>query len=294
MKNVIAIFVLTFITVSAYSQLTVRNQDVERAKGQLEKESLDKASVRCLYEFKQKVKGRDGNTSICDSMMLEIGNKYSLYYNWRQAYKDSVGGSRIPSAKSIKSLNVIKNSDMFADLENAGREDVYIPIDRPETAKLYKNRSKTEISTITMNNNQIFKCAETLMPEWDIQEDTLTVSGYLCQKANTNFRGRDYTVWFTPEIPINDGPWKLYGLPGLILKAEDSEQTFAFLAIGFENLSSPKEITMDKDSYIKADYKQIENLRQKRLSERIIWEINGGNITIHGARNSLIYPSLEK
>jgi len=44
-------------------------------------------------------------------------------------------------------------------------------------------------------------------------DDTLTVAGYVCQKATCLFRGRDYTAWFSNDIPISNGPWKFGGFP---------------------------------------------------------------------------------
>jgi GLPGLI family protein len=71
--------------------------------------------------------------------------------------------------------------------------------------------------------------------DWIIHDDTLTVAGYLCQKATCRFRGRDYIAWFTPEIPINNGPWKFGGLPGLILKVFDVDKLYTFECTGIEN-----------------------------------------------------------
>ncbi|WP_299259792.1 GLPGLI family protein [uncultured Aquimarina sp.] len=56
---------------------------------------------------------------------------------------------------------------------------------------------------------------------WQILSETKEISGYQCQKATANFRGRNYIVWFTNKIPTPFGPWKLYGLSGLILEASD-------------------------------------------------------------------------
>lgn len=67
---------------------------------------------------------------------------------------------------------------------------------------------------------------------WEIQEDTMSVLGYTCTKATCDFGGRSYMAWFTQAIPINDGPYKFYGLPGMILKIEVSEKLFQFQAIG--------------------------------------------------------------
>ena len=61
---------------------------------------------------------------------------------------------------------------------------------------------------------------------WTLSDDTLTVSGYLCQQATATFRGVEWRVWYTDEIPSSAGPWRLRGLPGLIVKAENDAHTF--------------------------------------------------------------------
>ena len=61
---------------------------------------------------------------------------------------------------------------------------------------------------------------------WTLTDDTLTVSSYLCQQATATFRGVEWRVWYTEEIPSSAGPWRLRGLPGLIVKAESEAHTF--------------------------------------------------------------------
>ncbi len=93
----------------------------------------------------------------------------------------------------------------------------------------------------------------------------MTILNYQCHKAETTFRGRSYTAWFTIDIPINEGPWKLYGLPGLILKLEDNDLLFSYEAVGLMH-NSDKLITMDDDTYTKCTneqlYKWIEHQRK--------------------------------
>ena len=68
--------------------------------------------------------------------------------------------------------------------------------------------------------------------EWNIDyADTLTICGYACCKATCKFRGREWTVWYAPEIPYSSGPWKLHGLPGLILQAEEADHVIFLKAI---------------------------------------------------------------
>lgn len=65
---------------------------------------------------------------------------------------------------------------------------------------------------------------------WEIIDETKKIGEYPCKKANCKFRGRNYTAWFTEEIPISSGSWKLYGLPGIILEAYDSQMEFYAIA----------------------------------------------------------------
>jgi len=69
-----------------------------------------------------------------------------------------------------------------------------------------------------------YRCLDsTAVFQWTLLSDTATVCGYLCHKATAPFRGHVWTVWWSDEIPIDAGPWKLQGLPGLILKAQDDK-----------------------------------------------------------------------
>ena len=69
---------------------------------------------------------------------------------------------------------------------------------------------------------------------WTLCDDTLTVSGYLCQQAMATFRGLEWHVWYTEEIPSSAGPWRLRGLPGLIVKAESEVHTFCLAKLRME------------------------------------------------------------
>ncbi len=68
-----------------------------------------------------------------------------------------------------------------------------------------------------------FLIAEALpVINWQINGDTAGFGGLHCEKATCHFKGRDYTVWFCPDLPLHLGPWKLNGLPGVIVEAYDA------------------------------------------------------------------------
>ncbi|MBU3814175.1 MAG: GLPGLI family protein, partial [Candidatus Bacteroides intestinipullorum] len=74
-----------------------------------------------------------------------------------------------------------------------------------------------------------------------------------------------WTVWFTPDIPVSEGPWKLHGLPGLILQAEDSEHWFSFACIEIEN-APYKELAVPEKKYVDCTRKEYEDL------VKLMWE----------------------
>ena len=57
--------------------------------------------------------------------------------------------------------------------------------------------------------------------------------------AMADYHGRKWTAWFTPEIPVQAGPWKLAGLPGLILEADADNGVYSFVATGIQNTRRP-------------------------------------------------------
>ena len=88
------------------------------------------------------------------------------------------------------------------------------------------------ISNVLVVDNYIYNQKNEL--NWQLFSDTLKIKNYVCNKATTSNEGRKYTAWYTPEIPISDGPYKFWGLPGLILKIYDSENHYTFTLESFE------------------------------------------------------------
>jgi GLPGLI family protein len=97
----------------------------------------------------------------------------------------------------------------------------------------YPNEQKLLTKDVLLMNSYLI---EDRMPviDWKISGDTATFGGLHCQKATAHFKGRDYTAWFCPDLPVHAGPWKLNGLPGVIVDAHDSKNEVIFKFDGVE------------------------------------------------------------
>lgn len=79
-----------------------------------------------------------------------------------------------------------------------------------------------EDSRLLFNPKKIFMDPAPAI-QWQIISEFGDIAGYKVQKAKGDFRGRTYEVWFAPELPVSAGPWKLRGLPGVVLEAWDAK-----------------------------------------------------------------------
>ncbi len=66
---------------------------------------------------------------------------------------------------------------------------------------------------------------------WTMSAAEDSVLGYRCLCASTTYAGRTWTVSFAPDVPAPYGPWKLFGLPGLVLKAASADGVHSFTAV---------------------------------------------------------------
>lgn len=110
-----------------------------------------------------------------------------------------------------------------------------------------------------------------------------------CIKATADYHGRKWTAWFAPEIPVQDGPWKLGGLPGLIMEATTDDGKYSFVATGIQQVAKAIGSVYLADSYEKTDRKSF--LKAKRaFFENPLGNLNaqfGGGITISGNADAI-------
>lgn len=151
-----------------------------------------------------------------DVYTLRCGKAVSQYFSINNLRDDSLRASPDPSISAIplhESLEAIRHRDDPSKQRpsSPGHGDY-----------LYLNLSEGKVSVYASIFGSKYIVEEDVPTmDWEIVEDSVqTIIGYECHKATTKFRGREWVVWYAEEIPISLGPWKLNGLPGLILHAE--------------------------------------------------------------------------
>lgn len=121
--------------------------------------------------------------------------------------------------------------------------------------------------------------------QWNLTDSVKTVLGYECQLATAVYHGRGWHAWFAPEIAVQDGPWQLCGLPGLIMEAVTDDGRYGFVATGLQSCDEPLKDPFEDDKYFIT--KRIAFLKMKDYSRRNrsakISALTGGKVNLKGS-----------
>lgn len=166
-----------------------------------------------------------------EEMILDIGEGFSRFSSAGQLKKDSIMETLKENA-SLRAVNLIKQMP---------RTDF--------NYKIYKGIPTGKISYFEKLGRDPILYTEPLQPmQWRLSKELDTLKGFPVQKATTVFRGRNYIAWFSPEIPLLEGPYKFSGLPGLILDLRDEEGHYHFQFSGIRYLKDPLPVQFDLSS----------------------------------------------
>jgi len=117
--------------------------------------------------------------------------------------------------------------------------------------KIYKNLPANIIYSYDEVDGKMYCYPEKFSSKnWKLSVEKSKIAGYNCQKATVDFAGRHFEAWFTREIPVADGPYKFYGLPGLIIKLNDTRKQYAFELVGLKKVQQGNFITLPKQAIL--------------------------------------------
>lgn len=235
----------SFGTISA--QITFYDRAKDTRPARLGKcQTVDTSFMECVYEHCIYDPFLD-KTEIADEI-LEIGRKASRYGDYNAYMLDSIIKADYPDGITWDEWH--KLSKKFGDSSTT------------ETLKDFEGSKLKHYETIYLENYTYDEELPTF--DWQFTDETDEVCGHKCKKATAEFRGRTWNAWYAEDIPVDNGPLKFGGLPGLILKLEDSDKEHIFEAMqirksdkDFGHRVRSLQLTTDRNKFNKMlhDYK---------------------------------------
>lgn len=239
----------------------------------------EKADIEVSYTA-SRVNLRDGSNITPNQYIMLANAKESKFFSPITEYLDSLQSTPEGDAKYKE---MTRGAYMSGKLNEMPRRD--------GTYYIFKSMTDGKMRYYDMNGVEKY-CYEEEIPhiDWDLAEDTKTILGYECQKATGNLHGRKWEVWFTPEVPVMNGPWKFSGLPGLILEATDDSGLYNFTATGIQQTgrliipmySADDYEKISRTEFLKAQRQFTDNplgtLNTQLSTSGISFEYTGGEI----------------
>lgn len=104
---------------------------------------------------------------------------------------------------------------------------------------------------------------------WQLLSERRKIGKFLCYKAQGRVSGRDYVAWYTLQVPVGKGPWKLYGLPGLIIEAHEVNGVASFWLVSINMpLDKPVLVLIDNIKRHAIPKAEFTKLADKELERR--------------------------
>ncbi|WP_028895933.1 GLPGLI family protein [Prevotella sp. HUN102] len=227
---------------------------------------LDAANLECQYQYiyvedtLKKIMGED------DRLVLLVGSKLSKCYSYYSLQIDSLQEN--PKHREIFDAR-------FKEFLKTG----VLPPHKRMKAYIYKNLPEGKMTVTDGMLLQDYIYTDSLNNiDWTISDSTKTILNYTVQMATCDYRGHHWTAWFAPDVPVSDGPWKLHGLPGLIMEAYDTKAYHHFTLVGIRKVKDMP-IVMSKTYVGTKKYEKVS--RQKFIKmERQYYEDTTGIIRL--------------
>lgn len=246
------------------------------------------------YKSHRKVDLKMGDDKMSDDMQEQIQEQLRKQFQQEYTLKFNGHESIYKKEEKLDAPNPMASSGIMITIsDNFG--------------VTYKNIKENRFTEKTEILGKIFLIKDTLIsPKWELKEETKNIGDYTCFKAvntkdvttktidetgevSTVTKPITTTVWYTPQIPINNGPADYQGLPGLILEINDGDLTLVCTKIV---LNPQEEISItepDKGKVVsrtefseiseKKSQEQMErfrsNHRDRKDGERVIISIGG-------------------
>lgn len=208
------------------------------ASAKKKSQDYPRAEIKVSYNYHKKSMRSDGIVIERDvPFILLANNNQSKFYCPSTEYKDSLLST--PSGRALEKQMFDAAVAAYVQNRDESAMDGVVYHSRLYVTKDFAKSISTTYDQAGMGEYGYYEEPISEI-EWAIEGDsTKMILDYQCIMATADYHGRTWTLWFTPEIPMHDGPWKLCGLPGLIMEASEPSGQHSFTATGIETSSQP-------------------------------------------------------
>ena len=267
-----ALFMSAFISVDAQEQVAVSAKPRQMEKSKVAGyDRIGDALYEVIYEYRVQTDVSDTYSTI-----LQFGTEQARFLDYLAYKADSLTCAGAPEDTIAKAYNDIDRSAFYFD-----------PV-------IFQNWPEGSMTVDDVLVPGTFTYSENMAHGWTFGDGQKEICGYPCQEAKTSYGGREWTVWFAPSIPSNAGPWKLGGLPGLIMEAQDAEGIHHFTATALRKAACPIVRVQDagrdktqRDRFIQrknaSGGNSLNNIPTESITSIAVFKNdNGGTIKVNG------------
>lgn len=262
--------VLALVSISIFGQKDFQGKAIYMSKSTIDFEGFGRSGGGQMTEARKKEIADRMKSMLEKTFILSFDKTSSLYKEDAKLAAPTAGeGSRFMGMMGGSSVKYKNTKDLIALEETEFFGKKFLVSDTMET------------------------------PKWELGDETKQIGNYICFKATmmqdvnpTDFinmrRGRrdddkkdnqkeeekvetaqiEVVAWYTPQIPVNNGPGEYWGLPGLILEINAGRTTILCTEIvlnpsekdAIEAPTKGKEITREK--YNETVKTKMEEMRQ--------------------------------
>lgn len=216
---------------------------------------IDTARFEARYLYSRYDK-KSGKREVDYPFVLQVGNKSLLWEDLWTFTGDSVFFAHPQPTMRTRDIMAI-----YKDLP-AFRMNISMLFDNPDSLYCIDSFIGCMGDAVHVDKNPDI--------DWKISGETAMIRGFECQKAECDLSGHHWTVWFCEEIPSAYGPWKLQGLPGVVVKAETENDGHVFDLL---KISSPGKLMLSTHPmnvrrnklFSSQDMKKLRNLHKKSI-----------------------------
>lgn len=168
-----------------------------------------KITYKSIPVSQQSSKSRESIKSKEDELDYELSAAHKRFYT---LYINLINRASI---YKFDSLNFIKPK---------GREHVKLLL-ADDLEFCIKNDSNITYKHEILFDREFYTAGKVGNIQWNITNEKKQMLGFNCTKAVSKNKDLYLTIWFTTDIPVSSGPVNYFGLPGLVVWAEDFFRT---------------------------------------------------------------------